>query len=355
MGIAGSQAKVCFLSFVPGFGGVATHQAQQLAYLTSRHIPCVLIDENPEATLRLLPESVREKVRVEHLQLWSQTRATRPAIQSILSAETYRCISVNNIGMVIKYTRLLQHARRGGAKLLFFAHSRVFRRTPKHFFMELMCAWELRHFDEIIYVSDFTRCSWENRYPWLRRVTARVVHNGAPEEITASAGVTNPIRVGFAGRFAEEKDPLFFARLAQAAAAQGLDCEFHMYGSGPLRERVKKFRSPRLFLHEPVEAAQVYRNFDVLLLTSRVENCPYTVLEAKMHEVPCVAPRVGGLPEIVTSGEDGILFAPRAAQAALAALREAIEKLPLLRAGCRERRGLFLAGRQAEKIWQPYL
>lgn len=54
-------------------------------------------------------------------------------------------------------------------------------------------------------------------------------------------------------------------------------------------------------------AASYLKAFDVLVLASRSENLPYALLEAGMAGVPVVATNVGGIPEIVTDGESGLL------------------------------------------------
>jgi glycosyltransferase involved in cell wall biosynthesis len=43
-------------------------------------------------------------------------------------------------------------------------------------------------------------------------------------------------------------------------------------------------------------------------MTSEFENCPMVILESKVRGIPCVAPNVGGIPEIVLDGFDGILY-----------------------------------------------
>jgi glycosyltransferase involved in cell wall biosynthesis len=52
----------------------------------------------------------------------------------------------------------------------------------------------------------------------------------------------------------------------------------------------------------------------MLVLPSLEDNCPMTVLEAMAAGVPVAAANVGGVPELVTDREDGVLFDPQDAE-----------------------------------------
>ncbi|OHB76610.1 MAG: hypothetical protein A2Z25_06090 [Planctomycetes bacterium RBG_16_55_9] len=47
---------------------------------------------------------------------------------------------------------------------------------------------------------------------------------------------------------------------------------------------------------------------DVFVLPSRSEGMPAALIEAMAVGLPCVAARVGGVPEVITHGKDGLLF-----------------------------------------------
>jgi glycosyltransferase involved in cell wall biosynthesis len=54
--------------------------------------------------------------------------------------------------------------------------------------------------------------------------------------------------------------------------------------------------------------SQVLSVADILLLPSELESFGLVALEAMACEVPVIATRVGGIPEVVDDGKDGFLF-----------------------------------------------
>jgi glycosyltransferase involved in cell wall biosynthesis len=71
------------------------------------------------------------------------------------------------------------------------------------------------------------------------------------------------------------------------------------------------------------EKDRAYRESDFFLLPSHAEGLPIGLLEAMSYGLPCITTPVGGIPDVVRDGENGILITPGDADA----LRDAIEKL----------------------------
>ena len=63
--------------------------------------------------------------------------------------------------------------------------------------------------------------------------------------------------------------------------------------------------------------------FDCFILPSIKEGLPYTILEAGLAQIPIIATKVGGLPEIITNEKTGLLITP----ANPLSLAQAMEKM----------------------------
>jgi glycosyltransferase involved in cell wall biosynthesis len=93
----------------------------------------------------------------------------------------------------------------------------------------------------------------------------------------------------------------------------GVDAVLCMVGDGPDRLQLER-RAHELgvirdtvFLGYQEDVAPLYAAFDALVLPSGNEGTPVSVIEALAAELPVVATRVGGVPDVVRDGEDGFL------------------------------------------------
>jgi glycosyltransferase involved in cell wall biosynthesis len=78
-----------------------------------------------------------------------------------------------------------------------------------------------------------------------------------------------------------------------------------------------------LLLGHRRDVPEVLASFDVAVCCSDFEGMPMSVLEYMDARLPVVATRVGGMPDLVSEGEHGLLVAPRD-PAALAAAADTL-------------------------------
>src|SRR5436190_21327914 len=94
----------------------------------------------------------------------------------------------------------------------------------------------------------------------------------------------------------------------------------------------------------------VYRHLDLLVLPSRSEGLPNTLLEAMQADVPIVATAVGAVPEVVGTSAAARLVTPGSAAALVEAIEHALTEgdLPEVAAARHEAMGRFSLERRVE-------
>lgn len=84
-------------------------------------------------------------------------------------------------------------------------------------------------------------------------------------------------------------------------------------GDGPEKETIERcvlenqLENRVRLLGERTDVSDLLQIADVFLLTSKSEGIPLTILEAFASGVPVVATNVGGIPEVIVNGENGLL------------------------------------------------
>ena len=151
---------------------------------------------------------------------------------------------------------------------------------------------------------------------------------------TGSEG--RPLRIGFVGTLVWHKGVHVLIEAAQKLRGH---CEVHIHGdtavfpdyAAALRKSAAGL--PVMF-HGGFDRDRVddiYINLDVLVVPSLwPENSPLVIHEAFMHDVPVVAARVGGVPELVGHEIDGLLYEPFDAESLAASLQRLIDDRELL-------------------------
>lgn len=127
---------------------------------------------------------------------------------------------------------------------------------------------------------------------------------------------TGAVRILFAARLTDQKRPDRFLRALQKIAESRPDLNFKgtIVGDGPLRPGLEELADslclrPKYleFLGELADSKPAYDKSDLVVLTSDWEGTPNVLLEAMSRGLPVVATDVGGVSELVSNGENGLL------------------------------------------------
>jgi glycosyltransferase involved in cell wall biosynthesis len=204
--------------------------------------------------------------------------------------------------------------------------------------------------------------SWRGLYPkqyesWMWRLSNRIICNaGILKQIIVKRHAVPPHRIAvirngvnpqfyspdqklkssaplvlYVGRLVPDKDPLTLVEGFRRVSRNVPAARFEIIGDGHLKNRVEKFirrhglSSCISVLPGQLDTRPNLRRAWVLAMSSVREASPNVILEAMASELPVVAPRVGGIPELVQDRETGIIFEPGNPEALSRALTELLE------------------------------
>lgn len=165
--------------------------------------------------------------------------------------------------------------------------------------------------DHITTDNEAVRNMWISEYGFDPKIIS--VHNQpvAIPQIKKGDNNTpkNTIRILWAARLSPEKQPKLVVDIAKQLS--DLPVEFHMFGQ-PDEDFDTSFLASlpgNLKYHGGYDGFSSLNpsSYDLYLYTSLFDGMPNSVLEAGSYGLPIVASSVGGLPNLIRSGESGIL------------------------------------------------
>jgi glycosyltransferase involved in cell wall biosynthesis len=355
--------QILLVALNSSFGGVERHLVDLSPDLAKRGHEVTLVAPRRSvlaATARTFPDVKVIELSGSPMEALSLRRLYKNLCPDIVHLHSPRASVIGRAA-----ARLLSGTERHGITVISTAHGwisvRLRLRLMYQWIYNKTATWE----DGIIAVSEAVRETLEeNQYP--NRIY--VVPNGISPDWTHGLAASwdpgeRPLRLGYFGRLEGEKG---FNVLVEALKRVRSDrWQLSVYGDG--RDRTKYEKSVRLAgLDRQVRFARAIPADDVpgsmanchaVVLPSLQEGCPYVVLEALSLGVPIVGSAVGGVPDLVRDGKDGLLVPPGQPDALAHAIRRLIEDpelLSILRQNALDRQDDFTSRQMTDRLVSVY-
>jgi glycosyltransferase involved in cell wall biosynthesis len=177
-----------------------------------------------------------------------------------------------------------------------------------------LCKYKFGSPDLVIFPSQYLKDVYDAHafFPQSERI---VMQNPAPNYARnmRKSRADGPLKLLFVGQLARHKGLRF---LLNSMTRFTNNTRLYIAGAGPMKEEVEAAaaqdkRIVFLGYTPPEELAHVFGVVDALIVPSLCyENSPTVIYESLMAGVPVIASRIGGVGELITEGETGMLFTP---------------------------------------------
>lgn len=123
--------------------------------------------------------------------------------------------------------------------------------------------------------------------------------------------------IGTVANFRPQKDHETLLKAFSILLKTGIQCELWIIGDGPTKRAMEMLANQLgivsfvRFLGIVTDPSELFRKFEVFVLSTNYEGHPLVILEAMSFGVPIVATRISSIPEIITNGENGLLVSPK--------------------------------------------
>lgn len=266
-------------------------------------------------------------IEVKHLQ-----RDIDPILELQLAWELYKIIKKENPDILhlnsskIGALGAVIGKLAGAPKIIFTAHGWTFNdpRPPLQLkVITFISRFAARFQDKIICVSEYDRRK-ALEYKIAPAEKFVVIHNGINAkkiELIARDEAREKLKldkkdfvIGTIANFYKTKALDTIVLSAISAIHQNSNIKFILIGDGPEMEKIElliqKYKLDNYFILPGVikNASAYLKAFDVFAMSSKKEGLPYALLEAMAAKILCVASAVGGIPEIISNEQNGILI-----------------------------------------------
>lgn len=179
----------------------------------------------------------------------------------------------------------------------------------------------LRSFDSCVAVSNAVK--QDLLHTGLRSQSICVIPNGfdSPSPLLANNrhleySHQKAFLIGYAGRLVKEKGLDILIKAFHLFHSNQPASRLILAGDGPLKKDLQEMASSLnlsavvTFVGFQENIFQFLDDLDLFVLPSRTEGLPMILLEAMHAQKPIIASSVGGIPEVIAPGIDGLLFQP---------------------------------------------
>jgi glycosyltransferase involved in cell wall biosynthesis len=279
-------------------GGIKTFQDVLIKFITQKKIECTLIDKKPF-------KNHKKKLKYYKVNVLKEIYSTFIILKKIKDKSKGKntiFIFSNPIIFIVYFLYIKFSFDK--KKIFFFAHSHLTKKSTLLYLCTFLCGIFFLYTNKIFYVSKFTKEYWSKKYFFPRFAKNAIQYNSIELSKKIKPFNKKKFRIGFVGRADKEKGLRKFLDIAYENRYNFI---FNVFSNSKINLNNNQKKFAHFFFNK--DKSTIYKNMDLLLVTSPIENCPFSVLEAKSFGIPTLIYFTkGGIHEIIKNNHDGVII-----------------------------------------------
>tara|TARA_Y100000741_G_scaffold325791_1_gene277507 strand:+ start:229 stop:1242 length:1014 start_codon:yes stop_codon:yes gene_type:complete len=277
-------------------GGIRTFEEILIKYILKNNYTCKIITNNYK---NIIKKNINFKLyKNNNLTNIFKTISILKKIKN--NKDRFIFIFSNQIIFIIYffYIKIFFNKK----KIYLFIHSHITKKNIFLLFSIFLSTFFSIFINKIFYVSNFTKKWWERRF-FLTLFTNNQIKYNSVDLQKKNLKNKKKFCIGFVGRTDKEKGLQKFLKIANIYRNK---YKFYVFHND--KNNIKKNKENVEYFYN-LNKKDIYKKINLLLITSPIENCPYTVLEAKSFGIPTIAFLTrGGIEEIIKNYYDGFII-----------------------------------------------
>lgn len=177
-----------------------------------------------------------------------------------------------------------------------------------------------KYVESLVFISEQGRNYYLNEFPSIA-YKAHVAYLGTPAPLPISTQTypTESVQltiVSCSYLVPVKRIDILFKAISELTAAH-FQIEWHHLGGGKqlayFNERIEKEQLQNVHFHGDKSNDAIHQFFastavDVFVNVSESEGLPVSIMEAMSYGIPCIAPKIGGIPEAIQHAKNGFLL-----------------------------------------------
>ena len=347
------ETKYIFLS--TGYVGGATRFIyDHLVYINKRKQNLTLVDDNPHKTYSKIPSKTNiKKIKINKFSFNSNKKLK----DIFFNDSSKKVIFLTNYAFLIKYFFLVNQFKNKNIKIILTIHSGLLKLTMKRYFAGFLFSLIYKKIDYLYFGSNSAKNWWLKFYPWMKIKKNLIHYNGVElQKNFKHKKINNELSISFVGRLEKENNPEFFLKIAKDYMKTNKNVVFNIYGKGIMEKYLKKIgKEKKIIFHGWQNKRKIYKNSDIIIITSGVNNFPYVALEAKSYGIPVISCSKGDIKKIIKNNFDGYISYTESTKVIIYLINKILKDYSKFSINSIKRSKLFEINKACKKFWKNIL